>query len=165
MPVESTFALIKPEAVGEGLVGEIIGRFERAGLRLSAMRLLIPSRALAGQHYDEEIERKYGREVREWLLDYLAEGPVVVLVLSGPRAVQTARSLAGEAACPTMCAVGTIRADLSRDTREQANMMGRALRNAIHTSDSPEAALRETAIWFGGHTGEPHPGPVAKTVS
>ena len=153
--MESTFALIKPEAVTAGLVGEIIRRFEHAGLRLSALRLLVPSRALAGQHYGEDIESRYGREVREWLLEYLAHGPVVALVLAGPEAVRTARALAGEAACPTQCAVGTIRADLSGDTREQANAQRRALRNAIHTSDSPEAALRETTIWFGADAAGP----------
>ena len=148
--MESTFALIKPEAVSAGLVGEIIGRFEHAGLRLLEMRLLIPSRVLAQQHYGEEIERRYGRQVREWLLDYVVEGPVVALILSGPQAVRTARSLAGEAACPTECAAGTIRADLGSDTRELAMAAGRALRNLIHTSDSPEAARSETMLWFSG---------------
>jgi nucleoside-diphosphate kinase len=150
--MESTFALIKPEAVSAGLVGEIIARFERAGLRLLQMRLLIPSRALAEDHYGEEIARKYGHHVREWLLDYVVEGPVVALVLSGPEAVRTARSLAGEAACPTQCAPGTIRADLGSDTRECAMAAGRALRNLIHTSDSPDAARSETMLWFGEPT-------------
>ena len=148
--MESTFALIKPETVSAGLVGEIIRRFEHAGLRLLAMRLLIPSRVLAQQHYGEEIERKYGRQVREWLLDYVVEGPVVALVLSGPEAVRTARSVAGESPCPAECAAGTIRADLGHDTRKLANAAGRALRNLIHTSDSPEAARWETMLWFGG---------------
>jgi len=165
MAVDSTFALIKPEAVSAGLVGEIIGRFERAGLRLLELRLLIPSRGLAEQHYGEEIERKYGRQVREWLLDYVIEGPVVALVLSGPDAVRTARSVAGEAACPTQCAPGSIRADLGTDTRECAMAAGRALRNLIHTSDSPDAARRETALWFGGKAPESQPRLIAQAAS
>lgn len=147
--METTFALIKPEAVAQGLVGEIIRRFEDAGLRVVGLHLVRPSRELAGLHYGEEIERKYGRQVREWLLDYLTEGPVVALMLSGPEAVRVCRKIAGEAPSPADCAPGTIRADLGTDSQEAATAQGRALRNLIHTADSPESAQREAQLWFG----------------
>lgn len=147
--METTFALIKPEAVSEGLVGEIIGRFERGGLRALALELLTPSRELAGHHYGVEIERKYGSQVREWLLEYLVEGPVVAMVLAGPDAVGVTRRIAGESASPADCAPGTIRAEFGNDSRESAMADGRALRNLIHTSDSPHAAEREIQLWFG----------------
>lgn len=146
--METTLALIKPDGVAAGLVGEIIARFERAGLRPVALRLLEAPRPVAEQHYGEEIARKHGDEIRRVLLDYLTDGPLVAVLLTGPEAVRTARELAGEAPCPTRCAPGTIRADLAADTLEAANAAGRALHNLIHTSDSPEAAQREAALWF-----------------
>jgi len=147
--VEETFALLKPETVAEGLVGEIIRRFEGAGLRLQALRLLTVPRPLAEAHYGEEIAQKYGAQVREWLLSYITEGPVVAMVLAGPDAIATVRRLSGDKPCPTECAPGTIRGDLGRDSRAAATAEGRALRNLIHSSDSPEAARREVALWFG----------------
>jgi nucleoside-diphosphate kinase len=146
--VAFTFALLKPEAVDQGLVGEIIGRLERAGLRLAALRMLTATRQMAEEHYGEEIERKYGRQVREWLLAYVCDGMVVPMVLVGDDAVATARATAGASPIPAECAPGTIRRDLSDDTRELATAEQRALRNLIHTADSPESAAREMCLWF-----------------
>jgi len=146
--VAFTFALLKPEAVDQGLVGEIIGRLERAGLRLVALRMLTATRQMAEEHYGEEIERKYGRQVREWLLDYVCDGMVVPMVLGGEDAVAVVRATAGASPIPAECGPGTIRGDLSDDTRELATAQQRALRNLIHTADSPESAVREMRLWF-----------------
>lgn len=147
--MEASFALLKPEAVADGLIGEIIGRLEKTGLRVVALQMLIAPRDLAEQHYDEEIERKYGREVREWLLEYVTAGPVVAMVLVGEDAIRTVRCVSGEKAVPADCEPGTIRRDLGSDTREAATAEKRALRNLIHSSDSPASAAREIELWFG----------------
>jgi nucleoside-diphosphate kinase len=146
---EATFALLKPEAITQGLVGEIICRLEAAGPRVAALQMRSVPRELAEQHYGEEIADKYGEEVRGWLLDYIVSGPVVVMVLVGDDAAEVVRRTSGEAADPPACAPGTIRRDLCDDTRAAAVAEGRALCNLIHTSDSPEAARREIALWFG----------------
>ncbi|MBU0609054.1 MAG: nucleoside-diphosphate kinase [Armatimonadetes bacterium] len=146
---EATFALLKPEAIAQGLVGEIIRRLEAAGPRLAALQMRTVPRELAERHYGQEIADKYGADVRQWLLDYLISGPVVVMVLVGENAARVVRRTSGEAADPPECAPGTIRRDLCDDTRAAAMAEGRALRNLIHTSDAPESAHREIALWFG----------------
>lgn len=150
--MEASFALLKPEAVAQGLTGEIIGRLEKAGLRVVALQMLLAPRELAEEHYGAEIEQKYGREVREWLLEYVTAGPVVAMILVGDDAIRAVRCISGEKAAPADCAPGTIRRDLGDDTREAAMSERRALRNLIHSSDSPEAAAREIGLWFGGDT-------------
>ncbi len=146
---EHTFALLKPEAIRRGLVGEILRRFERAGLRLTALKMLQAPRSLAAQHYGAEIAQKYGEAIRQQLIDYICSGPIIVMILSGPGAIRRVRQIAGEKADPAECPPGTIRGDWGDDTRAAANAEGRALRNLIHTADSPEAAARELALWFG----------------
>lgn len=118
-------------------------------MRVLAIRALTPSRQLAGRHYGEEIARKYGCQVREWLLDYVCSGLVVAVVLTGVDAVRITRTLAGESPLPLP---GTIRGDLSCDNRHLANAEHRADRNLIHTADSLEAARREIRLWFGALT-------------
>jgi nucleoside-diphosphate kinase len=147
--MERTFVMLKPDAVERGLVGEIIRRLEATGLRLAALRMLRPTRSLAEQQYGEEIARKYGDQVREWLLEYICSGPVVAMIWEGRNAVSVVRAIAGEKPSPSECAPGTIRRDLCTDSQELAAQEARAIENLVHTADSPEAARRETALWFG----------------
>lgn len=147
--LEASFALLKPEAVENHLIGEIIGRLEKVGLRVVALQMLTASREVAEEHYGEEIEQKYGREVRECLLQYICSGPVVAMVLAGEDAIGLVRRTSGEKANPPECPPGTIRRDLGTDTRDAANAEKRALQNLIHSSDSPESAAREIELWFG----------------
>jgi nucleoside-diphosphate kinase len=153
--MEATFALLKPEVAQQGLIGEVLRRLEGAGLRVAEMRLLTPPRELAERHYGEEIARKHGEHVRRWLLDYICSGPVVALVLTGEEAIRLAREVGGQSPFPEDCGPGTIRGDLADDTRERAMAEQRAVRNLIHTSDSPEAARQEIALWFGEITPTP----------
>ena len=146
---ERTFAMLKPDAVQRGLVGEIIARIERTGLRLKALKMLTPTRALAEEQYGEEIARKHGEHVRQWLLEYICSGPVVAMIWEGPNAIATVRAIAGERPSPSECAPGTIRRDLCTDSQELATSQGRAIHNLIHTADSPESAQREIELWFG----------------
>jgi len=148
MALQKTLVLLKPEAVERRLVGEILARLERTGLRLAALELRTVDRDFAGQHYGEEIARKHGEKVREALLGYISGRPVVAMVWEGNEAVAVLRAVGGEHFEPARCPPGSIRRDYSTDSREAANAEGRALENLIHASDSPEAAANEVRLWF-----------------
>jgi nucleoside-diphosphate kinase len=132
--VEQTLVIIKPDGVQRGLVGEILGRLERRGLKIVALDLRVIERELAERHYGEH----KGKPFYAGLVDYITSGPVVTLVLEGPQAVAATRATMGVTR-PVEAAPGTIRGDLGL-------MVGR---NLIHGSDSPESAAREVALFFG----------------
>jgi nucleoside-diphosphate kinase len=131
--VERTLVLIKPDGVQRGLIGEIIGRFERRGLRLLAAKLVQVSRDLAEEHY--AVHR--GKFFYERLVTYITSGPVFGCVIEGPNAIQVVRTMVG-ATRPHEAAPGTIRGDLALT----------GLRNLIHASDGPDTAAQEIALWF-----------------
>jgi nucleoside-diphosphate kinase len=173
---ERTLVFVKPDGVQRGLVGEVVGRFERAGLKVAGMKMLWPDRALLDRHYprDELFLRtiggktkdafatygldlkketgtddplEIGRQVRGWLRDYVSSGPVVAFVLEGIHAISTVRKLVGDT-LPYRAAPGTIRGDLSVDSPTVANLMKRPVRNLIHASGSVEEAAAEIPLWF-----------------
>ncbi len=131
--MERTLILIKPDGVQRGLIGEIIGRFERRGLRLAGMKFMQVSLELASKHYAEH----EGKSFYAGLISYIQSGPVVAMVWEGPNAVALARQLMGKTK-PIEAEVGTIRADLAVDVG----------RNLVHGSDKPETGEREVALWF-----------------
>lgn len=133
VPVERTLVLIKPDAVRRGLVGEILGRFERKGLTTDAMVLRTMDAQLADTHYAEHVEKPFYPPLKE----FMTGGPLVALVLSGDSAIEVVRGMIG-ATDGRKAAPGTIRGDLSLSNRE----------NLVHASDSPESAAREIEIWF-----------------
>lgn len=131
-----TLVLLKPDAVRRGLVGEIIGRIERkAGWTISALELRTLDRATLEQHYAEHV----GRPFYEPLVEFMAAGPSVALVVEGERVVEGMRTLAGPTD-PIAAAPGSIRGDLGTIVRE----------NLVHASDSPESAEREIKLFFPG---------------
>jgi nucleoside-diphosphate kinase len=130
---ERTLVLIKPDAVRRGLVGEVIGRFERKGLTIDAMRLRTMDATLADRHYAEHVSKAFYPPLKE----FMTGGPLVALVLSGDEAIDVVRALAGTTD-GRKAAPGTIRGDLSLSNRE----------NLVHASDSPESAAREIGLWF-----------------
>ncbi|MDG4832750.1 nucleoside-diphosphate kinase [Solwaraspora sp. WMMD1047] len=132
-PVERTLVLIKPDAVRRGLVGEILGRFERKGFTVDAMVLRAMDGALADAHYAEHLEKPFYPPLRE----FMTGGPLVALVLSGDQVIDVVRGLVG-ATDGRKAAAGTIRGDLSLSNRE----------NLVHASDSVDSAKREIALWF-----------------
>jgi nucleoside-diphosphate kinase len=134
MSVESTFVMIKPDGVARGLVGEIIGRFERKGLELRQIRMLTFDEALARRHYAEHVDKPFFPE----LLEFITSGPVVAMEWSGESAISVARNLMG-ATDPNQAAPGTIRADFGLVVTT----------NLVHGSDGPESAARELDIFFG----------------
>ena len=132
--IEQTLIIVKPDGVQRGLVGEIVGRLERRGLKIVAMQMQEVSRETAERHYAEH----EGKPFFAGLVDYITSAPVVVMVLEGPQAVAAARSTIGSTK-PVEATPGTIRGDLGM-------MVGR---NLVHGSDSPESGKREIGIFFG----------------
>ena len=132
--MEKTFIILKPDAVQRGLVGEIIGRFERRGLKLKALKFMQVSDELARTHYAVHAERPFFGG----LIQYITSAPVVTLVLEGSNAIAVVRSMVG-ATRPYEAAPGTIRADFGLEVG----------RNLIHASDGPDTAKDEIALWFG----------------
>lgn len=133
MAVERTLSIIKPDAVAKNVIGEIESRFEKAGLRIVAMKMLHLDEEKAGGFYAEHRERPFFKD----LVSFMTSGPVVVQVLEGEDAVAKNRDLMG-ATNPKDAAPGTIRADFAETIDE----------NAVHGSDSPESAEREIAYFF-----------------
>ena len=132
-PVQQTLLVLKPDAVQRAVVGELIGRFERRGLRIAALRLVTVERALAERHYAVH----QGKFFYEDLVKTISASPVVAAVLEGPNAVAVVRAMVG-ATRPHEAAPGTIRGDYA--------LVG--LRNLVHASDAPETAAAEIKLWF-----------------
>jgi nucleoside-diphosphate kinase len=130
---ERTLVLIKPDAVRRGLVGEIIGRFERKGLVIDALVLRGMDATLADEHYAEHVEKAFYPPLKE----FMTGGTLVAAVISGDQAIEVVRGLVG-ATDGRRAAAGTIRGDLSLSNRE----------NLVHASDSQDSAKREIALWF-----------------
>ncbi|HEY3217524.1 MAG TPA: nucleoside-diphosphate kinase [Candidatus Limnocylindria bacterium] len=133
MTDERTLVILKPDAVQRGIAGEIIARFERRGLRLSAMRLVKVARSLAEKHY--EVHK--GKFFYDDLVKVISASPVIAFVLEGPNAIAVVRAMVG-ATRPHEAAPGTIRGDYA--------LVG--LRNLVHASDAPETAESEIKLWF-----------------
>jgi len=144
--IEDTLVLIKPDALERGLAGEIIRRFEAAGLRIRNIRWAWLSRELLEKHYSDlntKNPRAFERNTR-----YLAEKNAIALVLSGVGAIGKARLLIGPTD-PSGAPPGTIRGDLSSDSVQFADSQDRGLHNLIHAADALDSATREIALWFG----------------
>lgn len=134
MAIERTLIIIKPDGVQRGLVGEILNRLERRGLKIVGLDFRTITEETASTHYGEH----KGKPFYDGLIEYITSGPVVMGVLEGPDAVAVTRTTMG-ATNPVNAAPGTIRGDLGVMTG----------RNLIHGSDSPESAAREVALFFG----------------
>lgn len=173
---ERTFVMLKPDAVARGLVGEIIRRFEQRGLKIIALKLIAPTLEQIDSHYPKEPswikrlgektlstfieynldakeilgsdkEEELGKQVREWLMQYMTMGPVVAMVVEGVHARAMIRKLVGDTR-PNAAAPGTIRGDFSVDASTAANTQGRGLFNLIHASETEEEAAHEIEHWF-----------------
>ncbi len=175
--MEKTLVVLKPDAVLRGLSGEILSRFEKAGLKLIGAKMVSVSKELAEKHYPadrhewiEQIGHKtlanykkleadvkkllgtddpkeIGRMARVWLLDYITSGPVLAVVFEGPHAVELVRKIVGHT-LPLESAPGTIRGDYSFDSSLLANSSKRAIKNLVHASGSKEEAEYEIPLWF-----------------
>ncbi|MBN1246455.1 MAG: nucleoside-diphosphate kinase [Anaerolineae bacterium] len=173
---ERTLVLLKPDAVARGLVGEITARFERAGLKIVAMKMVQPTAEKAAGHYsgpdawisgmgqktldsfeefgmdvEEVLETtdpfEIGTMVHSWLVDYVSSGPNVAMVLEGVHAIAAVRRLIGFT-IPSRAEPGTIRGDFSIDSNTISSLEKRATKNLVHASGNPEEAAQEIAVWF-----------------
>ena len=133
MAEQSTLLIVKPDAVQRRLIGELLARVEREGLRIDAVRMMRIDRDLAERHYAEHAEKPFFGE----LVDFITSGPVVVARVSGPDAISVLRALMG-ATDPAKADRGTIRGDFGKEIT----------RNLVHGSDSEESAARELALFF-----------------
>lgn len=175
--MEQTLVVLKPDAVQRGLVGSIISRFENVGLKIVATKFTNVNKSLAEKHYPADRESflrgmgektlenyekmgvdpikklgtkdtlKIGLMIRDWLVDYISEGPVFALVLEGPHAVELVRKLSGHT-LPLVSEPGTIRGDYAYDSSYLANTAKRAIKNLIHASGTVEEAKYEIPLWF-----------------
>ena len=169
---ERTLVIVKPDGVQRGLVGEILARFEKKGLKIIGMRMVWPDALLAQKHYDmpesDKIAmgertlatyREKGVEldktpieiaegVQKRLVKYLSTGPVVAMVIEGAHAIAHVRKIRG-ATNPLSADVGTITADYTIDSYFLSDPDERAIRNLVHASGSVDEANREIALWFG----------------
>lgn len=175
--MEQTLIVLKPDAVARGLIGEIIGRFEKVGLKVVASKMLQPDKSLADKHYPEsrtefikgmgqktvenyaelgldlkdhfggEDPHEIGKVIRTWLVDMITGGPVFAVVLEGPHAVEMVRKMVGHT-LPLKAAPGTIRADYSFDSSYLANTGKRPIKNLIHASGTLDEARYEIPLWF-----------------
>jgi nucleoside-diphosphate kinase len=134
MAIERTISIIKPDAVAKNIIGEIYGRFEKAGLRIVAARMEQLSAEKAGEFYAVHKERPFYND----LISFMTSGPVMVQVLEGEDAIAKNREVMG-ATNPADAAPGTIRADFAQTVDE----------NAVHGSDGPDTARAEIAFFFG----------------
>ncbi len=134
MPVEQTLSIIKPDGVQKNLIGEIVGRFEKAGLEILAARMIHLSRERAEAFYAVHKERPFFND----LVSYMTSGPVMVQALQGESAIDANRQIMG-ATNPADADPGTIRADFAASIEE----------NIVHGSDGPDTALQEIAFFFG----------------
>ncbi len=169
---EQTLVIVKPDGVQRGLIGKVIERYEQCGLKLVALKMLIPTPKLALIHYSTDPEWAfktgtkaleaararnedlgtsdpivYAEKIRTTLKNFLSSGPVVAMVWQGMNAVGVVRKITGGTE-PLTSVPGTIRGDFTIDSYSAANADNRSVRNIIHSSGSVEEANKEIAVWF-----------------
>lgn len=131
--MDRTLVLIKPDAINRALIGEIISRFERKGLKIVAMKMLKMNKELAKKHYEAHINKPFYPDLES----FITSGPIIAMVIEGKEAVEVVRNMVG-ATNARKAQPGTIRGDFSNSFS----------RNLIHASDSPEAASKEISLFF-----------------
>ncbi|MEA3293216.1 MAG: nucleoside-diphosphate kinase [Patescibacteria group bacterium] len=173
---EKTVVLIKPDGVKRGLVGEIISRFEKRGLKIIALEMIWATKEQIDSHYPKDeawIKRmgektlksykeygvdpqkelgteetlEIGKMIREWLMNYMTSGPIVKIIIKGIHSIKMVRKIIGSS-MPSEAEMGTIRGDFSVDDATVANANKRAIHNIIHASENQEESDHETNFWF-----------------
>jgi len=173
---EKTVVLIKPDGVRKGIIGQVLGRFERVGLKLVASKMIWVDKTFVGKHYRDEdsyhktvgektLENygKYGmdpeenlgtkdpveigRMVRNWNMEFLSSGPVMAMLLEGPGAVALVRKIVGHT-FPAEALPGTVRGDFALDSAYVSNLQKRTTQNIVHASGTVREAEMERKLWF-----------------
>lgn len=147
MILQRSLILLKPDALDRGIVGEIITRFERRGIKMVGLKMLISEKDTAEKHYTEDLARRRGEKVREMMIAMLTSGPIIALVLEGIDVVEVVRQMIG-ATEPKSALPGTVRGDYAHISYSYADEKGIGIFNLIHASDSVESAKIEISVWF-----------------
>lgn len=143
MSIQQTLVLLKPDAVQRGLIGQIITRFENAGIKMIAAKLIWIDSEFSKKHYEEHVEKEFYKGLEEMI----TEGPVFAMVLEGIEIVEIVRKMAGETE-PKSATPGTIRADFAQHSYKYADQKGIGIKNLIHASATEEEAKKEIKLWF-----------------
>ena len=141
--IESTLVLLKPDTVQRGLIGEIISRFERTGLKIVGCKLIWIDRDQSKKHYSAHVAKKFYRGLE----DYIVSGPVLALAIEGVHAVENVRKMVGPTE-PLKAPPGTIRGDYAHVSMAHADQTGKSVANLIHASGTVQEAQEEVALWF-----------------
>ena len=141
--MERTLVLLKPDSIQRGFVGNILTRFESAGLKFVGMKMKWIDREFSKKHYSEHVEKEFYMGLE----DFITEGPVIAIVLEGIKCIEIVRKIVGSTE-PKTALPGTIRGDFSHHSYAHADSKGKAIRNLIHASDTNENADKEIANWF-----------------
>ncbi len=168
---ERTLVIIKPDGIQRGLIGDIISRFERTGLKFTAFKFLVPTEAQCLEHYHKDEawflkkgkriiedltaqglpvdkdEMTYGKGIIDTIVKFVTAGPVLAMVVEGNQSVAIVTKIVGSTE-PATSDVGTIRGDLTVDSYGHSTLQNRAVRNLIHCSESTVEAEREIKVWF-----------------
>lgn len=147
MLMQRTLVLIKPDGIQRGLIGEVIQRFERAGLKIIGMKMVHVNEEFARKHYTEDIEIRRGAKVRKMLTDAISTSPVIAIVLEGIEAIEVVRKLVGSTE-PKSALPGTIRGDFCHVSYGQADVTGKIVYNIVHASGDAKDAAMEVPLWF-----------------
>ncbi|MEX1051926.1 MAG: nucleoside-diphosphate kinase [Patescibacteria group bacterium] len=147
MNVERTLVLIKPDGVERGIAGQIITRFEQAGLKIVGLKLAMVDEDFAKKHYTDDIAKRRGEHVRKNMVDMLASGPIIAMVLEGIEAIALVRKMVG-ATEPKAAEPGTIRGDFAHVSYAYSDAHNIGVKNVVHASSSPEDAAGEISLWF-----------------
>jgi nucleoside-diphosphate kinase len=171
MKTEQTLVIIKPDGVQRSLMGEIMQRIERTGLKFVAVKFLVPQEDQCWKHYNkdeqwfmtkgtrivadrtahgmpiEKAEIEYGKDIIKSNVEFFTSGPVLAFVIEGNQSVAIVKKIVGGTE-PSTSDVGTIRGDFTVDSYALSSLDNRAVRNLVHCSDSPEEAQREIPLWF-----------------
>jgi nucleoside-diphosphate kinase len=147
--IQRTLIIFKPDAVQRGLIGEILARFERVGLKIVGAKMIAPTRDQYYEHYENigKMISRRGQKAFDVTVDFMLQGPVVAMVLEGIDAVSLVRKLVGTTE-PKSAEVGTIRGDYSHISFDYADATGKSTPNLIHASGNLEEADKEINYWF-----------------
>ena len=150
--IQRSLVVLKPDAVQRGIVGEIIQRFERVGLKIVGMKMVMPGEELYREHYEgigQMITRR-GEQVFRYNVEYMMTGPVVAMVLEGVEAIPLVRKIVGPTE-PKSAEMGTIRGDFSHMSFGYSDAKGTGVPNLVHASSNAEEAKKEIDLWFNAN--------------
>jgi len=141
--IERTLVLLKPDTVQRALVGNVINRFENAGLKIVGIKMVWADKDFSKKHYADHI----GKAFYKGLEEFITQGPVIAMAIEGIEAIDTVRKMVGSTE-PKKAQPGTIRGDFAHHSYAYADKKGIAIKNLIHASDSAKSAKRELELWF-----------------